>query len=63
MRKAARPRRGERLRLFHTPGLDAFRLTLTGQLLLGRIFSVCNLIAYAVDIAVAAGVDRAGQRR
>ena len=44
-------------RLVHTPGLDAFRLTLAGQLLLGRIFSARNLVAYAVGIAVAAVLD------
>ncbi len=42
-------------RLYETPALDEFRLTLAGQLLLGRIFSLWNLVAYAVGIAGAAG--------
>ncbi|GLS45701.1 hypothetical protein GCM10007884_36920 [Methylobacterium brachythecii] len=48
----------EGLRLYHTPGLDAFRLTLAGQLLLGRIFSGWNILAYAGGIGVAACLDR-----
>lgn len=47
----------ELVRLVQTPGLDAFRLTLAGQLLLGRIFSLWNLMAYAAGIAGAALVD------
>lgn len=35
-------------RLVHTPWLDAFRLTTVGALLLGRIFSPWNLVAYAI---------------
>jgi hypothetical protein len=38
-------------RQVHTPWLDAFRLTTAGALLLGRIFSLWNLLAYAVGIA------------
>lgn len=57
----------ELFRLVHTPGLDAFRLTLAGQLLLGRIFSVWNVVAYAVGIGLAAALDRGtrglGRRR
>ncbi|MEZ0251097.1 MAG: DUF2809 domain-containing protein [Methylobacteriaceae bacterium] len=49
----------EFFRLVHTPWLDAFRLTLAGQLLLGRVFSLWNLLAYAAGIAVAAGSDAA----
>lgn len=41
-------------RLIQTPDLDAFRATLTGQLLLGRIFSAWNLLAYAAGIGAAA---------
>ncbi|HEV2545625.1 MAG TPA: DUF2809 domain-containing protein [Methylobacterium sp.] len=52
----------ELFRLVHTPGLDAFRLTLAGQLLLGRIFSVWNVVAYAAGIGLAAGLD-AGTRQ
>ena len=43
-------------RLLHGPGLDAFRGTLAGQLLLGRIFSAWNV---AVDGAGAALVAAA----
>ncbi|WP_027172857.1 DUF2809 domain-containing protein [Methylobacterium sp. 10] len=45
-------------RLIHTPWLDAFRLTLPGALLLGRIFSPWNLVAYAAGLAASALVDR-----
>ena len=45
-------------RLVHTPSLDAFRLTTAGALLLGRIFSPWNLVAYAVGIAFGAWIDR-----
>ncbi|SSC72655.1 unnamed protein product [Ciceribacter sp. T2.26MG-112.2] len=47
----------ELLRLYHTPWLDEFRLTLAGALLLGRIFSVWNIVAYLSGIAAAATVD------
>ena len=40
----------EVLRLYHTPALDAFRLTLPGALLLGRIFSPWNVVAYWLGI-------------
>lgn len=40
-------------RLYHTPWLDEFRLTLAGALLLGRIFSWWNIVAYAVGIVIA----------
>lgn len=43
-------------RLVRTPELDAFRTTLAGQLLLGRIFSAWNLLAYAVGIGAGAGL-------
>jgi hypothetical protein len=50
-------------RLVHTPWLDAFRLTTAGALLLGRIFSLWNLVAYAVGIAFGVWIDRlAGNR-
>jgi hypothetical protein len=45
-------------RLVHTPWLDAFRLTTAGALLLGRIFSLWNLVAYAVGIALGVWIDR-----
>lgn len=45
-------------RLYHTPELDTFRQSLAGVLLLGRIFSVWNIVAYAVGIALAAAAER-----
>src|SRR3954469_5251058 len=51
-------------RLVHAPWLDAFRLTTAGALLLGRIFSLWNLAAYAIGIAFGVWIDRlAGMRR
>ncbi|MBB4007722.1 ribosomal maturation YjgA family protein [Allorhizobium taibaishanense] len=44
-------------RLIHTPALDAFRLTLAGALLLGRIFSPWNILAYGLGIAAALIID------
>lgn len=44
----------ETSRLVPLPPLDAFRLTLAGQLLLGRLFSAWNLVAYAAGIGAAA---------
>lgn len=49
-------------RLVHTPWLDAFRLTLAGQLLLGRVFSLWNIVAYAAGILAATAGDRALRR-
>ena len=46
-------------RLVHTPDFDAFRLTTAGALLLGRVFSLWNILAYAIGIGVAALIDRA----
>ncbi|MCZ8107652.1 MAG: DUF2809 domain-containing protein [Burkholderiales bacterium] len=50
----------EFLRLVHTSWLDAFRLTPAGTLLLGRVFSPWNLVAYAVGIATIALLERLG---
>lgn len=56
-------------RLVHTPWLDAFRLTTAGALLLGRIFSPWNLVAYAIGVLAGVWLDSsvakfdAGQRR
>jgi len=47
----------ESIRLFHATWLDDFRITLAGALLLGRIFSVWNIAAYATGIAVALWLD------
>lgn len=50
-------------RLVHTPWLDAFRLTTTGALLLGRIFSLWNLVAYAIGISFGVWIDRLAEMR
>ena len=50
----------EFFRLVHMPGLDAFRLTLAGKLLIGRVFSPLNLVAYAGGILAARLADRRG---
>lgn len=47
----------ESVRLYHSPGLDAFRLTLAGVLLLGRVFSKWHLVAYWAAIAVVSLLD------
>ena len=48
----------ELFRLVHYPWLDAFRLTLPGALLLGRIFSVWNMVAYGAGIGLGLLLDR-----
>jgi hypothetical protein len=35
-------------RLYHSPWLDEFRATLAGAILLGRIFSPWNMVAYGI---------------
>ncbi|WP_166146007.1 DUF2809 domain-containing protein [Methylosinus sp. RM1] len=50
----------EAFRLYHAPWLDAFRLTLPGALILGRIFSLWNILAYAIGVAAAAACDPCG---
>ena len=47
----------EFFKLFHSPGLDAFRLTLPGILLFGRYFSLWDILAYWTGIALAAVLD------
>ena len=44
-------------RLYHTPGLDAFRLTLAGALLLGRVFNAWHFLVYWSAVAIAALLD------
>jgi Protein of unknown function (DUF2809) len=44
-------------KLYHQPTLDAFRLTLPGILLLGRIFSVWDIVAYLLAIGIGALID------
>nr|WP_253201066.1 DUF2809 domain-containing protein [Sphingomonas quercus] len=48
----------ELFKLHHAPGLDGFRLTMAGKLLLGRVFSLWDLVAYAVAMAAGASADR-----
>jgi Protein of unknown function (DUF2809) len=50
----------ELFRLVHAPWLDAFRLTTAGALLLGRIFSPWNMLAYGVGIIFGMLLDRFG---
>ena len=45
-------------RLYHTPWLDAFRVTTAGALLLGRVFSLWNIAAYVCGIFAASLVKR-----
>lgn len=52
----------EFFRLVHTPWLDAFRLTTAGALLLGRVFSLWNMLAYAAGIVIALALDPAISR-
>ncbi len=47
----------EFFKLLHTPTLDAFRLTLPGILLLGRLFSFADILAYALAISAGALID------
>jgi hypothetical protein len=49
----------EFVKLYHSPALDAFRLTLPGILLLGRFFSIRDIVAYWLAIIVGAFADRA----
>lgn len=53
----------ELFRLVHTPALDAFRLTLAGALLLGRIFSPWDMVAYGMGIILAMALDGLAVRR
>jgi hypothetical protein len=50
----------ELFRLVHTPWLDDFRLTTAGALLLGRIFSLWNILAYGVGVILGMLLDRCG---
>jgi hypothetical protein len=47
----------EFFKLYHSPTMDAFRGTLPGVLVLGRYFSVWDLLAYWVAIGVGAAAD------
>jgi hypothetical protein len=48
----------EFLKLYHAPWLDSFRITLPGVLLLGGFFSVQDMLAYWLAIALGAVLDR-----
>jgi hypothetical protein len=50
----------ELFRLVHVPWLDGFRLTTAGALLLGRVFSPWNMVAYAIGIILGMWLDRLG---
>jgi hypothetical protein len=47
----------ESIRLFHAPGLEAFRATLKGKLLLGRVFAWSHFAVYWAAIGLAALAD------
>jgi len=48
----------ELIKLHHSPALDAFRLTLPGILLLGRFFSLWDILAYLLAISIGALSDK-----
>jgi hypothetical protein len=48
----------EFFKLYHSPALDGFRLTIPGMLLLGRTFSVWDLAAYWVAISFGTILDK-----
>jgi hypothetical protein len=48
----------EFFKLYHSPGMDAFRLTLPGMLLFGRYFSAWDILAYWIAILFGVLVDR-----
>jgi hypothetical protein len=52
----------ELFRLVHIPWLDDFRMTLAGALLLGRIFSPWNVLAYGIGIGLGVLLDRFSRR-
>jgi hypothetical protein len=47
----------EAFKLVHWAALDAFRYTLAGKLVLGRVFTMGALVAYAAGVAAAALLD------
>ena len=48
----------EFVKLYHSPWLDSFRLTAPGVFLLGRLFSVWDIFAYWLAMAIGAVLDR-----
>lgn len=53
----------EFLKLYHAAWLDSFRTTVPGVLLLGRIFSVWDILAYWLAMTIGAHLDRCIRRR
>jgi uncharacterized protein DUF2809 len=53
----------ELFKLVHAPAIDAFRQTLAGQLLIGRVFSYVDILAYCFGIAAFAAMDNLRLRR
>ncbi|MFN2974531.1 ribosomal maturation YjgA family protein [Terriglobus aquaticus] len=53
----------EFFKLVHTPGLERFRATLPGILLLGREFSYTDILAYTIAILCAFFLDSALRSR
>jgi hypothetical protein len=49
----------EFFKLHRSPALDAFRLTIPGILLLGRVFSAWDILAYWLAILIGIFLDRA----
>src|SRR5580704_2519243 len=47
----------EFFKLYHSTAMDAFRLTLPGIVLLGKYFSVWDIVAYWIAIGLGAWVD------
>ena len=47
----------EFFKLYHAPALDTFRHTVPGILLLGRIFSAWDILAYWAAIGIGASTD------
>lgn len=47
----------ESFKLYRSPGMDAFRLTVPGMLVLGRFFSPFDIVAYMAAIVVGAFLD------
>ncbi|WP_148210675.1 DUF2809 domain-containing protein [Beijerinckia indica] len=49
-------------RLYHTPWLDTFRISTAGALLLGRFFSIFNIVAYGAGIILGLLMDKLCER-
>lgn len=52
----------ELIRLYRAPWLDDFRMTAAGALLLGRVFSLWNIVAYGVGILGGGAAERLAAR-